>query len=83
MKGIKQMETQQEIIKRNRYDHLKKIISIIVEYADFGGEENFVKEEDVLAENFTEAEEKLAAYLEGRQYHIISYCWKKSVIDKP
>ena len=77
------METQQEIIKRNKYDHLKKIITITVEYADFGGDENFAQEEDVLAESFAEAEAKLSAYLEGRQYHIKSYCWKKSVIDMP
>ena len=77
------METQEQIIKRNRYDHLRKIITITVEYADFGGEENFVTEENVLAETFSEAEKVLAVYLEGRQYHIISYCWKHSVISTP
>lgn len=63
------------------YDLLRKIITLTVEYADFGGEENFVKEESVLAEGFDEAAQKLARYLGNRQYHIVSYCWKHQVID--
>ena len=66
-----------------KYECLRKIITLTVEYADFGGEENFITEENVLAETFSEAEKVLAAYLEGRQYHIISYCWKHSVISTP
>ena len=66
-----------------KYECLRKIITLTVEYADFGGEENFVTEENVLAETFSEAEKVLACYLEGRQYHIISYCWKHSVISTP
>lgn len=66
-----------------KYECRKKIITLTVEYADFGGEENFVTEENVLAETFSEAEKVLACYLEGRQYHIISYCWKHSVISTP
>ena len=66
-----------------KYECLRKIITLTVEYADFGGEENFVTEENVLAETFSEAEKVLAVYLEGRQYHIISYCWKHSVISTP
>lgn len=64
-----------------KFEMLRKIITITVEYADFGGEENFVKTEDVLAETFTEAARKLAAYLEGRDYHVISYTWRNVVID--
>ena len=62
-------------------DLLRKIITLTVEYAEFGGEENFIKEEDVLAETFEEAEQKLARYLGDRQYHVVSCCWKKLVID--
>ncbi len=64
-----------------KYEMLRKILTAKVEYADFGGEENFIKEESVLAETFQEAESKLASYLDGRQYHVISWCWKNSVID--
>lgn len=67
--------------EKPNYDMLRKIITLTVEYADFGGEENFVKEEDVLAESFTEAEQKLSRYLGNRQYRVVSCCWKKHVID--
>jgi len=65
-----------------KYEMMKKILTYTVEYADFGGEENFVKEEDVLAETFSEGDRILAQYLEGRQYHIISVCWKKMAIGE-
>ncbi len=64
-----------------KFDMLRKILTATVEYADFGGEENFIKTESVLAETFQEAERKLAAYLEGRQYHVISWRWNDLVID--
>lgn len=66
-----------------KYEMMRKILTYKVEYADFGGEENFTKEEDVLAETFSEGERILAQYLEGRQYHIISVCWKKFAIGEP
>lgn len=66
-----------------KYECLKKIITLTVEYADFGGEKNFVTEENVLAETFSEAEKVFAFYCEGRKYHIVSYCWKHSVISRP
>lgn len=66
-----------------KYEMMKKILTYTVEYADFGGEENFVKEEDVLAETFSEGDRLLASYLEGRQYHIKSVCWKKMAIGEP
>lgn len=65
-----------------KYEMMKKILTYKVEYADFGGEENFTKEEDVLAETFSEGECILAKYLEGRQYHVISVCWKKMAIGE-
>jgi hypothetical protein len=66
-----------------KFECLKKIITFTVEYTDFGGEKNLVIEENVLAETFSEAEKVLAVYLEGRQYNIISCCWKHSVISTP
>lgn len=65
-----------------KWEMLKKILTFTVEYADFGGEENFVKEEDVLAETFSEGERILANYLEGRDYRVVSVCWKKMAIGE-
>lgn len=64
-----------------KYEMLKKIVTVTVEYAYYGGEKDFIKEENVLADTFSEAERKLAVYLEGQEYRIISYCWIGSVID--
>lgn len=61
----------------------RKIITVTVEYADFGGQENFVTTEQVLAEDFDEARKKLARHFKGADFHIISYCWNRSVIDSP
>jgi len=66
---------------RPNYEMLRKIVTLTVEYSEYGGEENFIKEEDVLADSFSEAEAKLARYLGDREYKIKTYCWKKSVID--
>ena len=65
-----------------KWEMMKKILTYTVEYSDFGGEENFIKEEDVLAETFSEGECILANYLEGREYRIISVCWKKMAIGE-
>lgn len=65
-----------------KWEMRKSILTFTVEYADFGGEENFVTEEDVLAETFSEGERILANYLEGRDYRVVSVCWKKMVIGE-
>lgn len=65
-----------------KWEMMKKILTYTVEYSDFGGEENFIKEEDVLAETFSEGERILASYLEGRDYRVVSVCWKKMAIGE-
>jgi hypothetical protein len=66
-----------------RFEMMRKVLTAKVEYADYGGEENFIKNETILAESFSEAEGKLARYLEGRQYRVISWKWSDIVIDDP
>lgn len=65
-----------------KWEMMKKILTFTVEYSDFGGEENFIKEEDVLAETFSEGERILANYLEGREYRVVAVCWKKMAIGE-
>jgi hypothetical protein len=61
----------------------RKIITVEVEFADYGGEENVVLSWDVLAETLHEAERKITAHFEhaGQRVHVKSLCWNKSVID--
>lgn len=63
-----------------KYEMMKKILTFTVEYSDFGGEENFIKEEDVLAETFSEGERILAIYLEGRDYRV-GLCKRMTVLS--